>query len=177
MQFPLNGANLSKWICISCRTSTLQNERYAAVLYEIQCRLVNLIPAATRAGIATMETKQQFHKRISCNDTEAKLETVYLVDEEDLKKIIRDQPPSADASRAVEASQELERANEKRLNLVQRRLKRNWIAKQGKHIQAFASATAKFLDSYQGIPKLLESSNAGRLVYGTLLILISVSRL
>jgi hypothetical protein len=124
-----------------------------------------------------MEAKQQFHKRISCGDIEAKLETFYLIDEEDLKKVIRDESASAGASRAVEASQELERANEERLNLVQRRLKRNWIAKQGKHIQAFASATAKFLDSYQGIPKLLESSSAGHLVYGTLLIMISVSRL
>jgi hypothetical protein len=127
--------------------------------------------------MAATETKQQFHKRISCDDTEAKLETFYLIDEEDLKKVIRGEPPGAGASRAVEASQELERANEKRLNLMQRRLKRNWIAKQGRYIQAFASATAKFLDSYQGIPKLLESSNAGQLVCGTLLILISVSRL
>jgi hypothetical protein len=138
--------------------------------------VVDLIPAANQAGMATMETKQQFHERISCDGTEAKLETFYLIGEEDLKKVIRDESPSAGASRAVEASQELERANEKRLNLVQRRLKRNWIAKQGKHIQAFASATAKFLDSYEGIPKLLESSNAGKLVCGTLLILISVSR-
>lgn len=125
--------------------------------------------------MTTIETTQQFHKRVSCGTKGANFESFYLIDERDLKKIIRDDPPEAGTSRAVEASQELDRANTKHLNLIQRRLKRSWIAKQGQHIQAFASATAKFLDSYEGIPKLLESSNASRLVCGTLLILISVS--